>query len=153
MERSLEIFLPFLSAAYRKWRDKRMFIAQVMRPTSLGFDFIGVSVMPEPRTASREVAMLRELLQGKGLFVDIGTNCGLYSRIKAKTGVPVLAVEPNPLNFLRLKQKIIRNQFGTSNQCRTFDRERRTARRDDVARWLRTGVRDFGDVNYIFQKA
>ena len=42
MERSLEMFLPFLSAAYRKWRDKRMFMAQVMRPTSLGFDFIGV---------------------------------------------------------------------------------------------------------------
>ena len=124
-----------------------------MRPTSLGFDFIGVSVMPGPRAASREVAMLRELLQGKGLFVDIGANCGLYSRIEAKTGVPVLAVEPNPFNFLRLKQKIIHNQFGTSNQCRTFDRERRTVRRDDVDRWLRTAVRDFGDVNYIFQKA
>lgn len=37
--------------------------------------------------------------------------------------------------------------------CHTFDPARRTVRRDDVERWLRTGVRDFGDVNYIFQKA
>jgi hypothetical protein len=37
-------------------------------------------------------------------------------------------------------------------QCLTFDHGRRPVRRDDVDRWLRTGVRDFGDVNYIFQK-
>ena len=38
-------------------------------------------------------------------------------------------------------------------QCLTFDHVRRMVLRDDVDRWLRTGVRDFGDVNYIFQKA
>ena len=77
-------------------------MGQVMRSTSLGFDFIGDPGMPESRAASREVSMLCELLQGKGRFVDIGANCGLYSLIAAKAGVPVLAVEPNPLNFLRL---------------------------------------------------
>ena len=244
-------------------------MAQVMRPTSLGFDFIGVPGMPESRTASGEVATLRELLQGKDLFVDIGANCGLYSLIAAKAGVPVLAVEPNRLNYNRLKQNIEHNRFaniqphalalsdkpgraalygggegasllrnwgGMTNtyaqevevdtldnllasrsglgdilikidveghepavlsgargllmrekaptwiiehsfrenqdggvnprfldlfelfwkagyQCLTFDRERKMVRRDDVDRWLRTGVRDFGDVNYIFQKA
>ena len=269
MKKFIEKCFPGLAIRYRSWRDTRMFMAQVMRPTSLGFDFIGVPGMPESRTASGEVATLRELLQGKDLFVDIGANCGLYSLIAAKAGVPVLAVEPNRLNYLRLKQNIEHNRFaniqphalalsdkpgraalygggegasllrnwgGMTNtyaqevevdtldnllasrsglgdilikvdveghepavlsgargllarekaptwiiehsfrenqdggvnprfldlfelfwnagyQCLTFDRERRIVRRDDVDRWLRTGVRDFGDVNYIFQKA
>ena len=269
MKKFIEKCFPGLAIRYRSWRDKRMFASQVMRPTSLGFDFIGVPGMPESRTASGEVAMLRELLHGKDLFVDIGANCGLYSLIAAKAGVPVLAVEPNRLNYLRLKQNIdhngfaniqphafalsdkpgraalygggegaslLRNWGGMTNtyaqeveidtldnllssrgglgeilikidveghepavlsgargllmrekaptwiiehsfrenqdggvnprfldlfelfwnagyQCLTFDRERRTIRSDDVDRWLRTGVRDFGDVNYIFQKA
>ncbi len=269
VKKHLETLFPGLATRYRSWRDMRMFMAQVMRPTALGFDFIGVPGMPESRTASGEVAMLRKLLQGKDLFVDIGANCGLYSLIAAKAGVPVLAVEPNRLNYLRLKQNIDHNGFaniqphalalsdkpgraalygggeGASLQrnwggmtntyaqeveidtldnllasqnglgeilikidveghelavlsgahgllmrekapvwimehsfrenmegrinprfmelfelfwaagyvCHTFDHGRRTVRRDDVERWLRTGVRDFGDVNYIFQKA
>ena len=269
MKKFIEKCFPGLAIRYRSWRDTRMFMAQVMRPTSLGFDFIGVPGMPESRTASGEVATLRGLLQGKDLFVDIGANCGLYSLIAAKAGVPVLAVEPNRLNYLRLKQNIdhngfaniqphalalsdkpgraalygggegaslLRNWGGMTNtyaqevevdtldnllasrsglgdilikidveghepavlsgargllarakaptwiiehsfrenqdgvvnprfldlfelfwnagyQCLTFDHGRRMVRRDDVDRWLRTGVRDFGDVNYIFQKA
>ena len=269
MKKFIEKCFPGLAIRYRSWRDTRMFMAQVMRPTSLGFDFIGVPGMPESRTASGEVATLRELLQGKDLFMDIGANCGLYSLIAAKAGVPVLAVEPNRLNYLRLKQNIdhngfaniqpyalalsdkpgraalygggegaslLRNWGGMTNtyaqevdvdtldnlfasrsglreilikidveghepavlsgarglltrekaptwiiehsfrenqdggvnprfldlfelfwsagyQCLTFDHVRRMVLRDDVDRWLRTGVRDFGDVNYLFQKA
>ena len=269
MKKFIEKCFPGLAIRYRSWRDTRMFMAQVMRPTSLGFDFIGVPGMPGSRTASGEVATLRVLLQGKDLFVDIGANCGLYSLIAAKAGVPVLAVEPNRLNHLRLKQNIdhngfaniqphalalsdkpgraalygggegaslLRNWGGMTNtyaqevevdtldnllasrsglgdilikidveghelavlsgargllarekaptwiiehsfrenqdggvnprfldlfelfwnagyQCHAFDHARRIVRRDDVDRWLRTGVRDFGDVNYIFQKA
>lgn len=269
MRKFIEKHFPGLAIRYRSWRDKRMFAGQVMRPTSLGFDFIGVPGMPESRTASGEVAMLRELLQGKDLFVDIGANCGLYSLIAAKAGVSVLAVEPNRLNYLRLKQNIdhngfvniqphsialsdkpgratlygggegaslLRNWGGMTNtyaqevevdtldnllasrsglvdilikidveghepavlsgargllalekaptwiiehsfrenqgggvnprfldlfelfwsegyHCTTFELERRQVQRDDIDRWLRTGVRDFGGVNYIFQKA
>ena len=240
-----------------------------MRPTALGFAFIGPDGMPESRTVSGEVAMLRELLRGRDLFVDVGANCGLYSLIACHAGVPVLAIEPNDLNFRRLQENLVHNRYekaealnvalgevkgkcllygggegasllknwggmastyarevevetlegllrsrpstesilikidveghepavlsgargllmrekaptwiiehsfrenqdGVVNprfldlfelfwnagyQCLTFDRERRIVRRDDVDRWLRTGVRDFGDVNYIFQKA
>lgn len=111
MKKLIEKYLPGLAVRYRRWRDKRMFAAQVMRPTALGFDFIGVPGMPESRTASGEVAMLRELLPGKDLFVDVGANCGLYSLIAAKHGMPVLAIEPNPLNFLRLRQNLEHNGF------------------------------------------
>lgn len=250
-------------------RDRRLFEAQRMRPTALGFAFIGPDGMPESRTVSGEVAMLRELLRGRDLFVDVGANCGLYSLIACHAGVPVLAIEPNDLNFRRLQENLVHNRYEKAEalnvalgevkgkcllygggegasllknwggmastyarevevetlegllrsrpsterilikidveghepavlsgargllmrekaptwiiehsfrenqdggvnprflglfelfwnagyQCLTFDRERRMVRRDDVDRWLRTGVRDFGDVNYIFQKA
>jgi len=250
-------------------RDLRLFEAQRMRPTALGFAFIGPDGMPESRTVSGEVAMLRELLRGRDLFVDVGANCGLYSLIACHAGVPVLAIEPNDLNFRRLQENLVHNRYEKAEalnvalgevkgkcllygggegasllknwggmastyarevevetlegllrsrpsterilikidveghepavlsgargllmrekaptwiiehsfrenqdggvnprfldlfelfwnagyQCLTFDRERRIVRRDDVDRWLRTGVRDFGDVNYIFQKA
>ena len=240
-----------------------------MRPTALGFEFIGVDGMPESRTASGEVDTLRELLRGRDLFVDVGANCGLYTLIACHAGVPVLAIEPNDLNFRRLQENLVHNRYEKAEalnvalgevkgkcllygggegasllknwggmastyarevevetlegllrsrpstesilikidveghepavlsgargllmrekaptwiiehsfrenqdggvnprfldlfelfwnagyQCLTFDRERRIVRRDDVDRWLRTGVRDFGDVNYIFQKA
>ena len=240
-----------------------------MRPTALGFAFIGPDGMPESRTVSGEVAMLRELLRGRDLFVDVGANCGLYSLIACHAGVPVLAIEPNDLNFRRLQENLVHNRYEKAEalnvalgevkgkcllygggegasllknwggmastyarevevetlegllrsrpsterilikidveghepavlsgargllmrekaptwiiehsfrenqdggvnprfldlfelfwnagyQCLTFDRERKMVRRDDVDRWLRTGVRDFGDVNYIFQKA
>ena len=250
-------------------RDLRLFEAQRMRPTALGFAFIGPDGMPESRTVSGEVAMLRELLRGRDLFVDVGANCGLYSLIACHAGVPVLAIEPNDLNFRRLQENLVHNRYEKAEalnvalgevkgkcllygggegasllknwggmastyarevevetlegllrsrpsterilikidveghepavlsgargllmrekaptwiiehsfrenqdggvnprfldlfelfwnagyQCLTFDRERRIVRRDDVDRWLRTGVRDFGDVNYIFKKA
>jgi FkbM family methyltransferase len=88
-----------------------MFMAQVMRPTSLGFEFIGVEGMPESRTASGEVAMLRELLNGRDLFVDVGANCGLYTLIACHAGVPVLAIEPNDLNFRRLQENLVHNRY------------------------------------------
>ena len=82
-----------------------------MRPTALGFDFIGVESMPESRTASGEVALLRELLRGRDLFVDVGANCGLYTLIASHAGVPTLAIEPNELNFRRLQENLLHNRY------------------------------------------
>ena len=82
-----------------------------MRHTALGFDFIGVEGMPESRTASGEVTLLRELLRGRDRFVDVGANCGLYSLIACHANVPVLAIEPNELNFRRLKENLIHNRY------------------------------------------
>lgn len=268
MKKFVEKHLPGLAIRYRSWRDRRIFEAQVMRPTSLGFDFIGVPGMPESRTESGEVAALRELLRGKDLFVDVGANCGLYSLVACHAGVPVLAIEPNELNFSRLQQNLAHNGYdagqalnlavgaekgrsllygggegasllknwggmastyarevdveslddlmrsrasagqvlikldveghelavlagargllagrasaswivehsfrenhqgrvnprfmelfelfwGAGYGCATFDLARRPVLREDVVRWLDTGVRDFGHVNYVFQK-
>ena len=106
-----ERFLPRFAAWYRMRRDRRLFAAQRMRPTALGFEFIGVDGMPESRTASGEVAMLRELLHGRDRFVDVGANCGLYTLIACHAGVPALAIEPNDLNFRRLQENLVHNRY------------------------------------------
>lgn len=106
-----ERFFPGFAAWYRFRRDRRLFAAQRMRPTALGFEFIGVDGMPESRTASGEVAMLRELLNGRDLFVDVGANCGLYTLIACHSGVPALAIEPNDLNFRRLQENLVHNLY------------------------------------------
>jgi len=106
-----ERFFPGFAAWYRFRRDRRLFSAQRMRPTALGFAFIGVEGMPESRTASGEVDTLRELLRGRDLFVDVGANCGLYTLIACHAGVPVLAIEPNDLNFRRLQENLVHNHY------------------------------------------
>ena len=106
-----ERFFPGFAAWYRLRRDQRLFAAQRMRPTELGFDFIGVESMPESRVASGEVPLLRELLCGRNLFVDVGANCGLYTLIACHSGVPVLAIEPNDLNFRRLQENLVHNRY------------------------------------------
>jgi FkbM family methyltransferase len=110
MKKQLEKIFPAGVKWYRQWRDRRLFAAQRMRPTELGFDFIGVEGMPESRTASGEVALLRELLVGRDLFLDVGANCGLYSLIACRAGVPVIAIEPNALNFQRLTENLAHNK-------------------------------------------
>jgi FkbM family methyltransferase len=111
IKKIVERFFPRFSAWYRLRRDRRIFAAQRMRPTGLGFDFIGVESMPESRAASGEVALLRELLCGRDLFVDVGANCGLYTLIACHSGVPVLAIEPNDLNFRRLRENLLHNRY------------------------------------------
>ena len=106
-----ERLFPSFAAWYRLRRDCQFFESQRMRHTALGFDFIGVEGMPESRTASGEVTLLRELLRGRDRFVDVGANCGLYSLIACHANVPVLAIEPNELNFRRLKENLIHNRY------------------------------------------
>jgi hypothetical protein len=36
--------------------------------------------------------------------------------------------------------------------CHTFDLERRPVERTDVQRWIASGIRDYGGVNYLFSK-
>jgi FkbM family methyltransferase len=81
-----------------------------MRPTALGFDFIGVEGMPESRSASGEVELLRGLLQSAEAFVDVGANCGLFTLIACRAGVPVLAFEPNQENFQLLLRNLAHNR-------------------------------------------
>ena len=111
MKKLIEKIFPAFTAWYRLWRDRRLFEAQRMRPTALGFDFIGGEGMAESGVASGEVALLRVLLSDHELLIDVGANCGLYSLIACHAGVPVLAIEPNELNFRRLKENLLHNHY------------------------------------------
>ena len=58
-----------------------------MRPTALGFAFIGPDGMPESRTVSGEVAMLRELLRDGRilrLHLDIPDRPGVLADIATR---------------------------------------------------------------------
>jgi len=112
MKALIEAGFPSLARSYRLWRDRRAFARRRMRPTTLGFDFIGVEGMPESRSASGELQLLRDLLQSTEVFVDVGANCGLYTLISCHAGVPALAFEPNQENF----QLLLRNL--AHNRCR-----------------------------------
>ena len=79
---------------------------------------------------------------------------GLLMREKAPTWIIEHSFRENQDGGVKPRFLDLFEMFWNAGyQCLTFDRERRIVRRDDVDRWLRTGVRDFGDVNYIFQKA
>ncbi len=54
--------------------------------------------------------LVQRLLQGGGLFVDVGANIGAYTLIASEVpGVSVLAFEPNPTAFAKLKVNVTLN--------------------------------------------
>jgi FkbM family methyltransferase len=53
-----------------------------------------------------ETAALSRLLAKADLFVDVGANLGYYTLLAAKMGVPVIAVEPQPLNLRTLHHNL-----------------------------------------------
>jgi FkbM family methyltransferase len=60
----------------------------------------------------RELEFLRNSLQEGGSFVDVGANAGYYSLMAVKFGArQVLALEPNPIMFSRLRFNIAINKF------------------------------------------
>lgn len=63
-----------------------------------------------------EMAFIRKTLRGGGRVIDVGANIGVFS-LATLTQIPdarVIAFEPSPFNFSRLKDNIERNGF---NAC------------------------------------
>lgn len=68
-------------------------------------DYIGHAILMQGRYEPMTLALADRLLEGGGTFVDVGANFGLFSAYVARhEGVRVLAVEPDPVNFLRLRR-------------------------------------------------
>jgi FkbM family methyltransferase len=60
-----------------------------------------------------ELEVLRRALKMQGTFVDIGANAGYYSLMAADFGAGrILALEPNPTMFSRLRFNVEINGFG-----------------------------------------
>jgi FkbM family methyltransferase len=70
-----------------------------------------LSGLYEPET----LLVLRALLPPGGTFVDVGANCGIMSLFAAQCVGPagrVIALEPSPREFARLRDNVAANRFG-----------------------------------------
>lgn len=66
-------------------------------------DYIGHAILMEGSYEPLTLALADRLLGVGGVFVDVGANFGLFSAFLARRpDVDVVAIEPDPLNFLRL---------------------------------------------------
>jgi FkbM family methyltransferase len=91
--------------AAKRARDRR-------RPpvtTAHGFAIRGGGPQGTAAFEPEETALVRSLLPGVELFVDIGANVGLYSCLARSHGVDVIAVEPLPANVELLLDNLAAN--------------------------------------------
>lgn len=65
----------------------------------------------------RETIFWLETMQPGETFVDIGANVGCYSLIAASRELQVIAFEPAPFNFRRLKENVALNGFQNQIKC------------------------------------
>lgn len=72
-----------------------------------------------------ERAFLSGALRPGGVFVDIGANVGIYSLLAAQAGARVLAIEPQPAVYRRLRFNIAAGGFDriAAVQCAVADRD------------------------------
>lgn len=71
--------------------------------------------------ATQEISFVRAVLRSGMTFVDVGANWGLFTLVAAHlVGEPgrVLALEPDPRIFIKLKSNVERNHLG---QVRVFE--------------------------------
>lgn len=82
---------------YRQRRDRSRDYPAL--PTPWGFTLMGDLGLAQSRVDSHEADLFLEHLPKTDLVVDIGANVGLFTLLAASKGVPVVAVEPSPLNL------------------------------------------------------
>jgi FkbM family methyltransferase len=72
-------------------------------------DYIGHAMLMAGHYEPETLTLADRLTRDGGVFVDVGANFGLFSIFLArKPEVTVLAIEPDPLNFLRLEENVRR---------------------------------------------
>lgn len=70
-----------------------------------------------------EMQAWRLLLHPGDLFVDVGSNVGLYSLWAADCGATPIAIEPDPRNADRTRDNLLRNHLeGEIHQCALADK-------------------------------
>ena len=106
--------------ALKRWRDKR-------GDAPVDAKIRGVKYRPFPHDSfveraifrfpwkyePRELRTITDAVSGGGVFLDIGANIGHFAPHAARAGAErVLAFEPNPAVFSRLRVNIALNDFG-----------------------------------------
>lgn len=74
------------------------------------FDYIGHAICFDGSFEPRSLALASQIMQGGGVFLDVGANFGLYScYVGTIPGVECVAVDANPVAFVRLQENVRRN--------------------------------------------
>lgn len=84
---------------------------QKPRDHDFGFTFIGSDFNFDPAWEVEEKALFREQMPKHDVFIDIGSNQGIYSCLAAKLGLHVLAFEPLARNLTFLLTNVEANGF------------------------------------------
>jgi len=83
-------------------------------------DFIGSKVIFDGNYEYRSLEKAQNLMRDGGLFIDVGSNFGLYSILLSATeGVKVIAIEPDEYNFSQLRTNTLNNNRSNIILCNT----------------------------------
>lgn len=107
----IQKLFPKIAANYRYMRDSRLQQSKSSIRYNEGFEFIGDADIGNSREDSHELTAFKELLCGVDCLLDVGANAGFFSMVAANLGKPVIAIEPNHLNYELLLRNIRANQF------------------------------------------
>jgi FkbM family methyltransferase len=101
----IDTHTPRLARAYRRTRDA--FHASRYEPeaTGLGFSILRGSEYAN-RLVGSELPAFRRCVAEADLFVDVGANVGFFTLLSSRSGLPVLAIEPSPLNLRHLYENL-----------------------------------------------
>lgn len=73
-------------------------------------DYLAWALLTKGGFEPRSVSLAIRLMHDHGVLLDVGANLGLYSiAVAAATGCRVVAVEPEPVNFARLRANLSLN--------------------------------------------
>ncbi len=113
----VERFHPALAFAYRTLRDAWTFQRQKPQVMPYGFKLMGNPAMQSGAFEPEETALIKSLLGGAEIFVDIGANVGFYTCLARALGKYTIAVEPLPQNLAYLYANLEANGWTDVEIC------------------------------------
>ena len=105
---SLVGLFPRLASMYRFVRDQREFMEEPPL-TPWGFKLAGHAAMSQGDFEPVETELVRKILPGVDVFVNVGANVGYYCCHALSMGKPIIAFEPIERNFRHLCRNIKAN--------------------------------------------
>lgn len=101
---------PRVSSIYRKMRDELLFLEEPAI-TPWGFKLAGNPSMASGTFEPEETKLIRELLSGVDVLVNVGANIGYYCCHALSMGKEVIAFEPMQSNIRYLCKNIDANEW------------------------------------------
>jgi len=96
--------------SYRRYRDAHLPRYNKLAVTPWGFELYGDAYLAESREESGEAGTFMRLADEADLVVDVGAHVGLFTLLARSRGVPVVAIEPSPMNLAKLYRNLRSNE-------------------------------------------